>query len=527
MIEELKLIRPGEIRVRIAPSPTGPFHIGLARTALFNYLFAQKYQGSFILRIEDTNIKRSKKRWENEILEGLKWLGIEWQEGPDCGGSYGPYRQSERKEIYKKYIEKLLKEGEIYYCFCTPEELEAHRQYLMSISQPVRYSGKCRELSDQEVKRNLAGGKSYVLRFKTLLKKVSFKDMLRGKIDCQSEIFGDIVVAKDISTPLYNLACVIDDYEMKITHIIRGEDHISNTPKQILLAEALKIKTPKYLHLPLILDQDRAKLSKRDRIKSVLEYKKDGFFPETMINFLAFLGWNPGTQKEIFSLNTLVQEFSLDKIQKSGAEFNPQKLDWLNGFYIRSKSIEKLTEFCLPYLIEKQLIIPQFKTEQYPPAYGAEIIIQKFKIKETGEEISLNYLQKVIALYQERLKKLSEIPELIDFFFQKELDYSKELLRGMSDARQPEIVEKEIKNNLDKAKKTLQKIKPGNWKKENLEKSLLKLAEEVGKGDRGKVLWPLRVALTGREASAGPFEIAELLGKEKTLERIKKAIKKL
>jgi glutamyl-tRNA synthetase len=516
--EDLKLIRPGEIRVRIAPSPTGPLHIGTARTALFNYLFAKKYQGSFILRIEDTDLERSSREWEREIIEGLKWLGIEWQEGPDCGGKYGPYRQSERKEIYKKYIKQLLEEKKIYFCFCSREELEAHRQYLMSIGEPPRYSEKCRELSDAQVKKNLAEKKPFVLRFKTPSKKIKFEDMVRGEIEYDSDSFGDIIVAKDLSTPLYNLACIIDDYEMKITHVIRGEDHIPNTPKQILIAEALGIKPPKYLHLPLILGPDRAKLSKRHEAKSVLEYKDEGYLPEALVNFLALLGWNPGTSREIFSVNSLIQEFSIERIQKSGAVFNPQKLDWINGFYIRQKSLDKLTELCIPQLIKSDLITPCFETEQYPPAYGAEFITQKFKIKETGEEISFRFLQKVVSLYQERLKKLSEIAELTDFFFKKELEYEKELLRWR------DMDDKEVKETLDNLKKILSRIKEKDWRKENLEKILLAEANKVG--DRGKLLWPLRVALTGKEASAGPFEIAEILGKEKCLERIKQARRK-
>jgi len=517
--EELKLISPGEIRVRIAPSPTGPLHIGTARTALFNYLFAKKYQGTFILRIEDTDVKRSSREWEKEIIEGLKWLGIEWQEGPDCGGKYGPYRQSERKEIYKNYIKRLLEEKKIYYCFCSKEELEAHRNYLMSIGQPPRYSGKCRELSEREIQKNLAEKKPFVLRLKTFPKKIVFKDIIRGEIEYDSEGFGDIVVAKDLSTPLYNLACVIDDFEMKITHVIRGEDHIPNTPKQILIAEALGIKPPKYLHLPLILGSDRSKLSKRHGAKSILEYRGEGYLPEAVVNFLALLGWNPGTAREIFSMNSLIQEFSPQRVQKSPAVFNPQKLDWINGFYIRQKSPEKLTELCIPYFIKAGLITPYFETEQYPPGYGGEFITQKFKIAQTGEEISFSFLQKIVGLYQERLKKLSDLSQLTDFFFKKKLEYPKELLKWK------DMSEKEIKDSLDKLKKILAKISNGDWRKENLEKILLKEAEKVG--DRGKLLWPLRVALSGKEASAGPFEIAEILGKEKTLERIKEARKKL
>ena len=522
MMDDLKLIRPGEIRVRIAPSPTGALHIGVARTALFNYLFAKKYQGIFVLRIEDTDIERSKSEWEKEIIESLNWLGLDFQEGPEIGGDYGPYHQSKRGEIYKKYIEKLLAEKKIYYCFCSPEELEARRDYLMSIGQAPRYSGKCRNLSETEIEKNLKTGRPYVLRFKVPSKKVVFQDLLRGKIEYDTDSFGDIAIAKNLETPLYNLAAVIDDFEMKITHIIRGEDHIPNTPKQILIAEALEIEKPKYLHLPLILGPDRTKLSKRHNVKSVMEYKKEGYLPEALVNFLAFLGWNPGTEREIFSLSSLIQEFSLEGIQKSGAIFNHKKLDWLNSFYLRQKSKEKLTELCLPYLIQAGLIESYYPAEKLPKK---EFL--RFKIKETGEEISFDYLVNIVSLYQERLKKLSEIPELTDFFFKEKIDYPKELLRWTPPAPRPPMTDKEVKNSIDKLKKILDKIKPENWTKENIQIALLKLAAEAGEGDRGRILWPLRVALTGKEASAGPFEIAEVLGKERTIKRIKEAVRKL
>jgi len=505
MMEELKLIRPGEVRVRIAPSPTGPAHIGLARTALFNYLFAQKHKGTFILRIEDTDEARSKKEYEQEIIQGLKWLGLEYQEGPDKGGEYGPYRQSERKKIYRKYIKKLLDEEKIYYCFCSPDELKAHKDYLLSIGEPPRYSGKCRNLSKEEVEENLRKGKPFVLRLKTPAKKVVFNDMLRGKIEYDTSAFGDIVIAKDLETPLYNLAVVIDDFEMGITHIIRGEDHIPNTPKQILIAEALGInKVPNYLHLPLILGENRAKLSKRDNSQSLLDYREQGYLPEAIINFLVLLGWNPGSKREIFSLNSLIKEFSIDRIQKSGAAFNIQKLEWLNASYIRSKPINELTELCLPYL-EKAGLIEHSLEEK------------TIKTKDTGEEISFDKLQAIISLYQKRLKKLSEIPGLVDFFFKEKLEYPSELLIWK------DMDKKEVKNNLDKVKKTLDKIKEEDWFQENIENTLLELAEEVGEGDKGKTLWPLRVALSGKKASAGPFEIAQVIGKEKTIKRIKDA----
>jgi len=522
-IAEFKFIQPGEVRTRFAPAPTGFLHIGGARTALFNYLFAKKYQGSFILRVEDTDIERSKPEYEKDVLDNLKWLGIEWDEGPDIGGNYGPYRQSQRGKIYTKYLEKLLNEKRAYFCFCSEEELEAERQYQMSIGQPPRYSGKCAQLSQEEVKKYLAEGKKSVIRFKTPSKKIIFKDSIRGEVEIDSALIGDFVIAKDLNNPLYNFACVIDDSEMKISHVIRAEEHLSNTPKQILIQEALNwANKPEYAHLPLVLGPDRAKLSKRHGAVSILEYRKQGYLPETLVNFMAFLGWNPGTEREIYSMASLIKEFSLERVQKPGATFNIKRLDFLNGFYIRQRSIEKLTELCIPYLIEKGLI-KQLKENPEIVKLPLEDKVE-FEIKETGEEINLNYIRKIVSIYQERLKKLSEIAELTDFFFKDKINYQKELLKWRDMSNQ------EIRKSLDKLEKIFSKIKVEKWKRENLEIKLLTEAEKFAKeikrvGDRGYLLWPLRVALTGKEASAGPFEIAEILGREKVLKRIREAKK--
>lgn len=470
-----------DIRVRMAPSPTGKLHIGTARTALFNYLFAKKQNGKFILRIEDTDKERSRPEHEKDILENLKWLGLEWDEGPDRGGETGPYRQTERIDIYKEYLKKLLEEKKAYYCFCSKEELEAKRQDQMSRGEVPRYNGKCCGLSEKEVAEKLEKNEPAVIRFKTPVKKVVFEDVIRGKVEFDSSLLGDFTIAKSLLEPLYNFAVVVDDYEMKISHVIRGEDHISNTPRQILLQEALGLPKVKYAHLPLILGEDKSKLSKRDATVSVADYKEEGYLPEALINFIAFLGWNPGGEREIYSLASLAKEFSLEKVQKAGAVFNLQRLDYLNGFYIRQKSIQKLAELCRPYL------------PQTEPAY----------------------LEKVIALYQGRLKKLSEIKELSDYFFQEELHYSKTLLKWKS------MTEKEILASLDKLEKLIAGVE--KFTKENLENILMPEAGVMG--DRGKLLWPMRAALTGKEASAGPFEVAEVLGKEKTLKRIKEAKK--
>lgn len=488
----MKLISSKRVRVRMAPSPTGPFHIGSARTALFNYLFAKSQGGNFVLRIEDTDQERSEKQWENDVYFALDWLGIPPNEGPQNPGKFGPYLQSQRQKIYQEYFKNLQEKQQIYPCFCTKEELAEQKKFQEDSRQAPKYSGKCSGLSQVEIEKNLQYGKPCVWRLKTPAIEIVFEDIARGKIKVDTGMFGDIVVAKSETEPLYNLACVIDDFEMQITHIIRGEDHISNTPKQILIARALAIDfNPQYLHLPLILDQHRAKLSKRNQEIStaVSDYKEQGYLAEALINFLAFLGWNPGDNREIIAQDDLIKDFSLQKIQKAGAVFNAQKLDWLNGHYIRQKSLSDLTQDCLPFLAKANIRVP--------------------------EDFSFDYCQKVIGLYQERLKKLSEIFELCDDFFQETLNYPKELLFWK------EAKETETKIALEKILELLEPIKVGDWTKENLEKILIQEAQTMA--NRGILLWPLRVAITGKKASAGPFEVAEVLGKEKTLKRIRDA----
>lgn len=515
----MKNIKIDKIRVRFAPSPTGFLHIGGARTALFNYLFAKKNQGVFILRIEDTDTKRSTLEFEKQIYEDLKWLKIEWDEGPQHNLSLkngiGPYKQSERLSIYAKYIEKLLNENKAYYCFCSQEELESQKQYQMSIGETPHYLGKCANLSKEAINDYLTQKKPSVIRFRIHSKKISFNDIIRGEIEFDTSLMGDMVIAKNIHAPLYNFVNVIDDFEMKISHIIRAEEHISNTPKQILIQEALEFPMPQYAHLSLVLAPDKTKLSKRHGAVSVSEYCQQGYLSEALVNFIALLGWNPGTEKEVYSMDALIKDFSLERVQKGGAVFNIKRLDYLNGLYIRQKSIEELTEMCIPYLINSELII---KTEN------------NFEIQETKEKISLEALGKIVSIYQERLKKLSEISELTDFFFKGKLKYDKDLLKWK------EMSNQEIKDSLDKSEEILSKIEKESFNKENLEKILLIEADKEKSDesislprsrDRGRLLWPLRVALTNKQASVSPFEVAEILGKEKTIKRIKEAIETL
>jgi len=452
-----------EIRVRFAPSPTGLFHFGTARTALFNYLFTRQNNGKFILRIEDTDIERSEEKYEKDILDNLKWLGLEWDE---------LYKQSERTEIYQGYLRKLMDSGQAFYCDHTKEELEKEKKEQMEKKHAPRH------ICDRKGKATKG-----IIRFRSPDKKVVFDDLIKGKVEFEGSLLGDISIAKNENTPLYNFAVTIDDAEMKISHIIRGEDHISNTPKQILIQEALGLNPSQFAHLPLILGPDKSKMSKRHGSVSMREYKEEGYLPEALINFMVLLGWNPGTEKEIFSLEELIKEFSLERVHKGGAIFNIQRLDWINGQYIKNMDTNELTEKCLPYL---------------------------------PKETELKFAKKIVALEKERIKKLSQIGELTEFFFKDKLEYDPELLiwKRMS--------LKEVKNNLEILEKEFSKTE--DFDQKSLEDLLTSLREKHGTGE---LLWPLRVALSGQSSSPGPFEIMEILGKEKSLKRIKEAIRKV
>ncbi len=453
-----------EIRVRIAPSPTGLLHIGTARSTLFNYLFAQQKKGKFILRIEDTDKDRSKKEYEEDIIQGLKWLGLDWDEGP--------IRQSRRTEIYREQIKKLLNSGDAFFCDHTKEELDEEKEKQKKKKQAPRH-----------VCNRKGKAKEGIIRFRAPKGKITFNDLIRGKIEIDGGLLGDFSIAKDEKTPLYNFSAVIDDAQMKISHVIRGEDHLPNTPKQILLYQALKLDLPEFAHLPLILGPDRSKMSKRHGATSVGQYRKEGYLPEAINNFLALLGWNPGTEKEIFSMDELIKEFSLERVHKGGAIFNLERLNWINGQYIRQMDLDELTKKCLEYFPKKT---------------------------------DFEYAKKIVKLEQERIKKLSEIGELTQFFFKDELDYDKELLIWKETSLE------KTKKNLGLLAEELEKM--GDFDQKSLELILMPLAEKHG---RGELLWPLRVALTGQKASPGPFEVMEVLGKEKTLKRIEEGVKKL
>lgn len=476
-----------EIRVRFAPSPTGPFHIGSARTVLFNWLFARKYGGKFILRIENTDKERSEKKWEDMLIDGIGWLGLAWDEGPvaksdEYLGKYGPYRQSERTEVYRKHLEKLLAEGKAYYCYCTKEDLDAERQAMSAQGLPPKYSGHCRNVESPP-----SPSAPSVIRFKTPEAKVEFKDIIRGAVLFDASLFGDIVIAKDIDTPLYNFAAVVDDEEMKISHVIRGEDHISNTPKQVLLQKALEFREMKYAHLPLILGKDKSKLSKRFAETSLLDYETRGYLPEAMVNFLALLGWHSREEKEVFSLEELVKEFDLKRVQKAGAMFNGEKLDWLQREHIKMLPDEEIAERLKPL------------------------------IKNRDVKISDEILKKIIGAEKSRMGPLSEFMPLANFFF-KLPDYGLDLLTR--DGEYLQKIGEVIPQSLDAIENIPDQEFSGG-------KVLAALSFLINKEGRGAVLWPLRVALSGQRVSPDPLEIMEILGKEESLRRIKIAKDKI
>ncbi len=335
--------------MRFAPSPTGHLHVGNARTALFNWLFARSRGGQFVLRVEDTDVERSEARYEDQLLEDLRWLGLEWDEGPDVAGPYGPYRQSGRRHLYERYADELLAAGKAYFCFCTPEELEAERKAAVAAGRPPKYSGKCAALELQEAAARRARGEAAAVRLRIPPHPIRFRDLVHGDLEFSPEVISDPVLLRSTGMPNYNFAVVVDDVEMRITHVIRGDDHLSNTPKQVAVYEALGLKPPEFAHLSTILGSDHARLSKRHGATSIAHFRELGVLPEALMNYLALLGWSPGDDREIFSRAGLVESFRLDQVAKSPAEFNYEKLYWLNRHYLKQADRERVVDLAFSY----------------------------------------------------------------------------------------------------------------------------------------------------------------------------------
>jgi len=495
------------IRTRIAPSPTGYVHVGTLRTALYSYLFAKQNKGKFLLRIEDTDRERFVEDGTLVALKSLYWSNLVPDEGVKLKessvifqeGENGPYIQSERLEIYHEYIKQLLENGSAYYCFCTPERLEELRKKQELKKMPTHYDRLCLKLEKEQVEAKLQTEEKYVIRMKMPKDgETVFNDLVRGEIRFANKLIDDQVLIKSDKYPTYHFAVVVDDHLMKITHVIRGEEWISSTPKHIQLYKSFGWEMPLFGHLPLLLNPDKSKLSKRQGDVSVEDYRKKGYLPEALINFIAFLGWNPGDNREIFSLEELAKEFSLEKINKSGAVFNLEKLDWFNKEYIKSLPLSDLVIRAEPW----------FNNEM-------RAVLEEAK-KNDKKKV---WLEKVLALEKERITTLAELPEAIKFIFEIP-DYSPELLIWKKGSRE------EVQRILPELIEFMNTISVHEWDKHNVEQKLKTWIEEK-KYSVGSVLWPMRVALSGQQNSPGPFEIAEILGKEESINRINGAFEKI
>ena len=493
------------MKTRFAPSPTGYVHVGSLRAALFPYLFSRQQGGKFVLRVEDTDQERLVEGAVENLLQTLEWAGLVHDEGPvlEKGtivqkGDVGPYIQSQRLDIYQKYVQILLEKGDAYYAFDTSEELDEMRKNQELLKQSPRYDREKMKnqftISPEETKRRIEAKESYVIRLKVPPNQtVVFTDVIRGEVSVKTSEIDDQVLMKSDGFPTYHLAVVVDDHTMEITHVIRGEDWLPSTPKHILLYQAFGWERPVYAHMPLLVNHDKQKLSKRKGDVSVESFREKGYLPEAFINFLAFLGWNPGDDREIFSLSQLVEAFRLDKVQRGAAVFNIDKLNWYNKEYIKKMDIVELTTRAIPFLVNAGVI--------------------------TGNE-DPTYLQKTIALEKERMTVLSELPEAVGFIFAQKLEYDPTILIWKKDTKEGS------REKLALLVEFLRGFDESDWKFESLQEKIKAWIAEKGFGV-GDVLWPMRVSLSGRPNSPGPFEIADVLGKERTLVRLKEALEKL
>lgn len=482
-----------EVRVRYAPSPTGHLHIGNARTALFNYLFARNKGGKFIIRIEDTDRKRNIEGGEASQLKYLKWLGIDWDESVDVGGEYGPYRQSERNEIYETYYNQLLESGKAYKCYCTEEELEAEREAQIERGETAHYSGKCRHLTAEDRARLEAEGHKPSIRIVVPDGKTySFDDMVKGVVSFESEtIGGDWVMAKKDGTPTYNFAVAVDDYLMKISHVLRGDDHISNTPKQLVVYEALGWEPPIFGHMTLIVNESRKKLSKRDEsiIQFIEQYEELGYLPEALLNFITLLGWSPAGEEEIYSREEFIKLFDAQRLSKSPALFDKQKLAWMNNQYMKKVDLERAVELSLPHLIKAGRLSENLTAEEN------------------------QWVNRLIALLQEKMSYGAEIVELSGLFFKDEVEYEGDTSEILSGEQVPEVL-KAFSHELDQLE---------SFEAEGI-KAAMKAVQKAT-GQKGKNLFmPIRAAVTGQTHGPDLPITIELLGREKIQARIRQII---
>lgn len=480
-----------KVRTRFAPSPTGFAHIGNIRNAVFDWLLVRHCGGEFILRIEDTDRARLVEGAIDEIHESLRWLGIGWDEGPDVGGPHGPYTQSERLELYQKCAKQLVDQGDAYYCFCTSERLSEMRKGQEARKEPTGYDRACLQFSPEETAEKIAQGMPAVIRFKVPTEgSTTFTDLIRGDITFDNRQLDDFVILKSDGFPTYHLASVVDDRGMEITHVIRSEEWISSTPKHVLMYKALGWDPPAFMHPPLILGPDRSKLSKRHGAVRFLDYKEQGFLPEAMINFVALLGWSSGTDQELFKLDEIIEQFSVEGVVNHPVVFDIQKLEWMNGVYIRESSIERIVDLCMPFMHQAGLL------------------------PESPSEDELSYARAAIALEKDKMKTLSQAPELTDFFFLDEPPYDE---KGVNKWLKKEHVPELLRTLRERLSTVPEFTVP------TLDESVRAVGETLGLSG-GQVIHPVRMAVTGRTVGPGLFEAMVVLGRERVLARIDRTV---
>ena len=486
-------------RCRIAPSPTGPLHIGTARTALFNYLFARKTVGTFVLRLEDTDKARSTVEFERDILDGLHWLGLEWDEGPGVGdkpatGQFGPYRQSERSDLYRQAIERLLAEDKAYPCFCTAEDRAADKEANPGLSG---YIGRCATLTEAEREARRADGREAVVRFRIGEGTVEFDDLVRGHVSIDTaQLGGDLVIARSDGSPLYHFVVVVDDLAMGITHVIRGEDHLSNTPKHVLLFRALGAEPPVFAHLPLILNPDRSKMSKRKSQTAMGQYREQGYITEAIVNHLALLGWSSGDDEDLFSLEDLEKRFDLSRVQPSGAIFDAERLDWLNGQWIRRLPEDELVERALPFLTA---------AVDTAASEGRQV-----------RQPTADALAPLLPMVIERLPRLDAIGPMLDFVFIDDVEVDPAILVPKRwDAAT-------TATGLAEATRVIESLGEAGFEADQLEPPLRALCDEQG-WKVGDLFMAVRVAITGRKATPPLFDVMVAIGHDTTIDRLKAA----
>jgi glutamyl-tRNA synthetase len=479
-----------KVRVRFAPSPTGSLHIGGARTALFNLLFARHNNGTFILRIEDTDTERSTEESANQIVRSLKWLGLDWDEGPEKGGGYGPYFQSQRLDIYRREAQRLLDEGKAYYCYCTPEELAERREAALKAGRAPRYEGCCRNLTPEERAKFEAEGRKPTIRIKVPAEgQTVVEDIIRGRVVFENSVLDDFIIFKSNGIPTYNFACVVDDHAMGITHIIRAEEHLSNTPKQIQVYKALGYEIPQFAHVPMILAPDRSKLSKRHGATSVEEFRDQGYLAEAIVNYLTLLGWSPEGNEEIFDLEKAVKEFSLERVNKTAAVYDIKKLTWINGHYLRELDLDYITNQVIPFMIKKGIITEEESNKKY------------------------EYIKQTVAISRDRSKTLDELADSIAFFFKDVTEYEEKGVKK-------HFCKENAAELLIKGAEALERL--DEFTHESTEHAFRSLTDSMGL-KAAELIHPTRLAITGRTVGPGLFEIIVLLGKGETVKRMKKA----